>query len=452
LNHWLQTTINLLEAETYDLRELAKIAGAAPETFYVGARLDGVNLKGQDLRGMQFTNLDIRRIEIDDQTLLDPVYQNKPSEHVERGTSVLADKNLTDEWSRDWLNRWRTSNLESRPHLADEAVIRLRSITPDNDQWSSIWMTVWMSERRNSLRRIALYEVAILHIGTIKDGRINWLNIWQRLWKHAKGHDELNRIPLKLFLDRTIEWFGSLDYTSQTWAKAWRQLWKSARTIDDSAARLTTEGLLYIDSNPNHESWGTVWRDLWEGPNRDIRASLLPIAISWLTTVDVRHMGWAPVWRRVWKTSTARDGTRKELQDVAEWWLEKNIDSYAWSSVWLLLVPDQMNRRQLSWHAEIAMRWLPRAPKNDYNWPRIWAYAWDVNHGDRTILTELYTSAIDWLGRRLADDGWVEVWKRASTLENAGHLEILQAIAEVWRKHHSITEHAFRLRLEILKF
>jgi hypothetical protein len=40
MKHWLQTVITLLEADTADLRELARIAGGNPKIFYRGINLN----------------------------------------------------------------------------------------------------------------------------------------------------------------------------------------------------------------------------------------------------------------------------------------------------------------------------------------------------------------------------------------------------------------------------
>ncbi len=54
MTHWLETVIALLQADTGDLRELAKIAGANPKTFYRGVRLADLDVEGQDIGGMEF--------------------------------------------------------------------------------------------------------------------------------------------------------------------------------------------------------------------------------------------------------------------------------------------------------------------------------------------------------------------------------------------------------------
>lgn len=70
--HWLDGVARVLRADTDDLRELARIGGVDPHTAYVGTRLDGADLRGQDLRGMVFTDLDLSRVKHDAGTRIDP--------------------------------------------------------------------------------------------------------------------------------------------------------------------------------------------------------------------------------------------------------------------------------------------------------------------------------------------------------------------------------------------
>jgi squalene synthase HpnC len=74
MSHWLDKVVTLLQSETSDLRELARIAGGDPRTFYRGANMNGSDFCGQDLRGMEFTDLDLSRIKLDGRTKLDSLY------------------------------------------------------------------------------------------------------------------------------------------------------------------------------------------------------------------------------------------------------------------------------------------------------------------------------------------------------------------------------------------
>ncbi len=70
--HWLDVVTDILAAPTSDLRELATISGSDPTAFYVGTNLDGVDVRGQDLRGMKFTGISSPSVVRDQHTLVDP--------------------------------------------------------------------------------------------------------------------------------------------------------------------------------------------------------------------------------------------------------------------------------------------------------------------------------------------------------------------------------------------
>lgn len=54
MSHWLDKVVELLEADTMDLRDLARLAGADPRTFYRGIDPKTLDLNGQDLEGIEF--------------------------------------------------------------------------------------------------------------------------------------------------------------------------------------------------------------------------------------------------------------------------------------------------------------------------------------------------------------------------------------------------------------
>jgi len=74
LTHWLQVAATLLLSDVSDLKALAKLASGDPHNFNLGTPLDGVNICGQDLRGMQFTGIDSAAVLFDDLTELDKKY------------------------------------------------------------------------------------------------------------------------------------------------------------------------------------------------------------------------------------------------------------------------------------------------------------------------------------------------------------------------------------------
>lgn len=74
-SHWLDKAADLLVAPTDNLRDLAVLAGGDPRTFYRHTSLDGCDLRGQDLSGMEFTTLGQGHILVDESTKFDPQYQ-----------------------------------------------------------------------------------------------------------------------------------------------------------------------------------------------------------------------------------------------------------------------------------------------------------------------------------------------------------------------------------------
>ena len=88
MSHWLGKIIELLSADTADLRELALIAGGNPLVFYRGIDPKDLDLSGQDLRGIEFKNVNQDYINIIKQKqpkeqrlcmLLDSIIQNRSS-------------------------------------------------------------------------------------------------------------------------------------------------------------------------------------------------------------------------------------------------------------------------------------------------------------------------------------------------------------------------------------
>jgi hypothetical protein len=53
--HWLDKILLLLQADTSDLRELARLAESDPRTFYRGVDRRKLDLVGQDVEGMEFS-------------------------------------------------------------------------------------------------------------------------------------------------------------------------------------------------------------------------------------------------------------------------------------------------------------------------------------------------------------------------------------------------------------
>jgi hypothetical protein len=68
--HWLDRVIFLLQADTYDLRELAKMAGGNPKTFYRGIKRSELEKIDQNLDGMEFSDSESDDLTVDGQLSL----------------------------------------------------------------------------------------------------------------------------------------------------------------------------------------------------------------------------------------------------------------------------------------------------------------------------------------------------------------------------------------------
>lgn len=84
MSHWLDKAFELIEANTSDLRELAKLSGTKNiAQFYVGANMDGVDVRGQDLTGLAFSEIDRTKIVFDERTVFGSDFRFKPTNELE---------------------------------------------------------------------------------------------------------------------------------------------------------------------------------------------------------------------------------------------------------------------------------------------------------------------------------------------------------------------------------
>jgi hypothetical protein len=120
--HWLDTVVTLLCAETADLRELARIVGANPKTFYRGIDPGNLDLIGQDLQGMEFKAISaedtekIRNATTKEERLsmlLDSILQNR-SNGLQILDSYNSDRSSYANDSLEELRKVLTNEPENR--------------------------------------------------------------------------------------------------------------------------------------------------------------------------------------------------------------------------------------------------------------------------------------------------------------------------------------------------
>lgn len=71
MNKYQENAYCVLYAKTNNLRELAKLSGYDPESFFEFSDLSNIDLRGQDLRGLSFFGANLNGIVIDDTTKID---------------------------------------------------------------------------------------------------------------------------------------------------------------------------------------------------------------------------------------------------------------------------------------------------------------------------------------------------------------------------------------------
>jgi len=110
------------------------MTGEDPQYFYVGARLDGVNICGQDLRGMRFTGLDRATIYFDDTTQLDKKFSrqlyNNPNavQLLSKGSDSVAGFDLLQPQAVE-----RISAISREKYAFDRAALIFRSILENRE-------------------------------------------------------------------------------------------------------------------------------------------------------------------------------------------------------------------------------------------------------------------------------------------------------------------------------
>jgi hypothetical protein len=134
MTHWLQTVATVLQSEVTDLKELAKIAGAEPRHFYMGTCLDGVNICGQDLRGLEFSGLKRAAVVFDNLTKLDPKYWRQLIENPNAVRLLSGGRDLVDQF--DVLQPIASkliSEIVREKYAADRTARIFRALLVDRD-------------------------------------------------------------------------------------------------------------------------------------------------------------------------------------------------------------------------------------------------------------------------------------------------------------------------------
>jgi hypothetical protein len=435
--HWLQTVVDLLQAPTTDLRELAKLAGANPKVFYRGARFrDGLDISGQDLRGMEFTDLDITKVTTDARTRVDPRYAG-PNQHQPKGNreTLGPEVQTYDGQYSNWLGTWTSARTGSEREAAaqeGEALLSsTQSILPP--EWPIIWHKIWLAERRNSDRRKRLLELARPNVLRGESNILGWAAVFRRLWQSASQEE---RLRLAEFANRTLNWMAEQD--ERTWIQSWNEVSQALKLPGIESSRLYEIGFRWLTSQDfNHPNWPSVWRSLWL-LDREPRSELIELAIHWLSKVDSQNTdSWSKVWRRLLKYLKGT-GDDEGLLNLTISWLSHNPESSEWPLVWQALLP-RIKDRNKAWLVSSGLAWL-EANLRTHNGK--WLFVWKAiqQHSPLDNEERVMIIGLRWLAEEIARPEWPNVWLRLWKAGYASMRSELERQAEAWLKTNS--EHA----------
>jgi hypothetical protein len=104
-HHWLASVEEILNAETGDLRELARIAGEDARTLFIGTSLNGTDLRGQDLRGLILTGLTLAKVKHDAATILDKSTGDSSEDATKKDIAERALVYFPYRYDARWLGR-----------------------------------------------------------------------------------------------------------------------------------------------------------------------------------------------------------------------------------------------------------------------------------------------------------------------------------------------------------
>jgi hypothetical protein len=445
VSHWLSKVIELLQVETADLRELARLAGGNPKTFYRGARLDGVDLRGQDLRGMQFTELGATNLLVDEGTRVDRRYLGaiRP-EDTRNKREKEGSESLDPEWAKNWFQKWaKVHSLAARKLVSDEGEAELRLHTVNNDDWPRVWQAIWLPERRTSPRRTRLAELAFDKIGSLNGAvSLNWLVIFRRLWNRASpGEQDM----IAHYVQATAE--SLMSYDSEDWYQKWSELLRVDKVALVVAGSLYDTAFNWLNvQSINHPNWAAVWRRLWSiDPFR--RDALARMGLGWLGRVDARVGGWPIVWRRLWNHSHVTLEKKQELVRMVEWWLENHPKADGWIYVWRDLSRDPEASKS-SWFSKSALEWL-EGHKQHGEWLLVWRTVFGSQYAQKEQLNSI---ALEWLRGQSKSEHWPKVWLEVWNLSDQRASAELVLLGREWLAKHkrgrlrgSIVSALFRL-------
>jgi hypothetical protein len=386
LSHWLQKVIKLFKSESVNLRDLAKLAGGDPRTFYIGANLDGADLSGQDLRGMTFSNFNVDKVKIDSKTKLDPKYlplaMNVDGKSASPGVDFpgqLAQlRHLRrQEWQTQWLRLW--NKAKDRRELTSVAVDWLKIQPIESVELPIVLLTVLNFSRENS----SLRELAARWLTLNQFSLIYWGRLWLLVTAKASTEDKIEFMEVEgfTFLETTIE---IADRKSvETWSLIWNRL-RRRRKLSKRLVQLAQHASKIYGDHTRFVQ--LVLPHVTSEPFARKRL------IGWLKNAPQRSASWPDIYVRLINQTETDD----EVVSMGIHWLQSNPNLSRWKKVWDAVLLKTGDHGTL---IRIARDWLERTYPDIYVWPEVMASViaagvfseteidtarkWLVSHGNR---------------------------------------------------------------------
>ena len=203
MSNWLAPIKSIFDAETSDLRKLAETVGANPTFFYVGRDLTQCDLKGQDLRGMDFTRAKLNPALMDSMTKLDPKFDPRfeisPYLQIGLREEVLAmayafaeEVHYQDKaWALKALLEMGVKNVSNK---------EVTHIIGSNDKIKAL-----TSIKKGRMRRLTLNVYPIIQ---------SWVAEFSRSTGRVYDRDSYNEIVLAGLMRQFIDRRGASSYAS----------------------------------------------------------------------------------------------------------------------------------------------------------------------------------------------------------------------------------------------
>lgn len=186
--HWLTKTVELLCAETSDLRELAAMVGRSPETFYVGVDPQCLEQEGKDLHGIAFSSA----------TITGRIDDIRKRERVGERMAMLL----------DLIFEFPSLQLEVAQQYGDDRSRRVRDVLATLKRpgfYSSDEALYRLTPKGRELNRVRLIQVARLAQGPIVTS--SRANLFYYMAMHLSKYEDVKR-----YLRQSLNRISSRSY------------------------------------------------------------------------------------------------------------------------------------------------------------------------------------------------------------------------------------------------